>query len=346
MDTERKGRRSGEQKREQLRRAAYRCFRDFGYHETTVDSICEAAGSSKGSFYWHYASKQEVFIDILESWSREVMDELYEQFQTVSGHEDYMRVFTEGLSREVHRGRAIVPLWIEFTTLARREREIREALSKFYRRARTAIAEILRPPLEGLVTEEELRGIAGTLFGGYAGLMVQDMSDPDHADARQVIELFMGVLGRWFRKVRDDMPAPPLAPADSAPPERLRSAERPPASRATAQEIESLLGPVGEDQRRLFDALRALVLAAIPEADERVIGGWKVLAYGRERLICYVKARRADAHVGLYHGADLPDPDGLLCGGGKRMRHVVVTPGEPLPERAIAALVRSAWERG
>jgi hypothetical protein len=247
-----------------------------------------------------------------------------------------MRVFTDGLFREVHRGRAIVPLWIEFTVLARREREIREALSKFYRRARTAIAEILRTPLEGMVSEEELRGIAGTLFGGYAGLMLQDMSDPDHADARQVIELFMGVLGRWFEKAREEGPAM-VASEDVA-------AEAGGPTRASAAEIDSLTGPLDPEQRRLLHTLREVVLTAAPCADERLIGGWKVLAYGTGRLVCYVKPRRSEAHVGFYQGASLPDPEGLLRGSGKRMRHLVITPDQPVPERAITALVRAAWE--
>lgn len=346
--------RSGEEKRDQLRRAAYRCLRDLGYAETTVDGICEAAGSSKGSFYWHYTSKQEVFIDILETWSREVMDELYEQFQTASGRDDIMRVFTEGLFRELHRGRVIVPLWLELTVLARREPEIREVLSKFYRRARTAVGEILRPLLEDMVSEEELRGVAATLFGGYAGLLLQDISDPDHADARRAIENFMAVLGRWFRQVRELRSsagetgaarrpgAGSGARASGAAPERGGVA----AERATAQALTALLAPVAEPVRQLFDDARALVLATVPEAGERVITGWKVTAYGGSRLVLYLKPRRDGVHLGFYHGASLSDPAGLLSGTGERMRHVPLRIGEPLPVGPIVALLREAWSQG
>ena len=358
--------RSGEEKREQLRRAAYRCLRDLGYTDTTVDGICEAAGSSKGSFYWHYTSKQEVFIDILETWSREVMDELYEQFQTASGREDIMRVFTEGLFRELHRGRVIVPLWLELTVLARREPEIREVLSKFYRRARTAVGEILRPLLEDMVTEEELRGVAATLFGGYAGLLLQDMSDPDHANARRAIETFMGVLGRWFRQVRELRSSASSGPSDSSdssgpssgPSSSPSSSGASPSGaagagasaagkdRAAAHALEPLLTTLSAPARGLFADVRALVLDALPDSDERVISGWKVTAYGSARLVCYVKPRRDGVHLGFYRGATLPDPAGLLVGAGARMRHVALRVGEPLPTVALSALLRAAWERG
>src|SRR5262249_4779040 len=37
---------------------------------------------------------------------------------------------------------------------------------------------------------------------------------------------------------------------------------------------------------------------------------------------CYVNAFTAHVNVGFFHGAELPDPAGLLQGSGKHMRHV------------------------
>lgn len=196
------GRRAAE-KRKQIRTAAYQCFRDGGFHETTVDSICACAKISKGSFYWHYPSKQDVFVDILETWTREVMDQLYEQFEDAVMDEDYVAQVTEALAREIRRGRAIVPLWLEFTVHATREPLIREALAKFYRRARTAIAEMLRPALEGKRTEAQIQGIAACIFGAYCGLIIQDLSDPERADATVSVRHFMSVVGPTFAQLLD-----------------------------------------------------------------------------------------------------------------------------------------------
>ncbi len=195
--------RRGAEKRKQIRKAAYQCFRDGGYHETTVDAICARANISKGSFYWHYPSKQDAFVDILETWTREVMDELYEQFEDAVLGEDYLVAVTEALSLEIHRGRAIVPLWLEFTAHATREPMIREALAKFYRRARTAIAEILRPALEPSRTEAQIRGIAACIFGAYCGLIIQDLSDPERADATVSVRHFMEAFGPGLGRLTD-----------------------------------------------------------------------------------------------------------------------------------------------
>ncbi len=194
-----RGKLKGERRRESIRKAAYRRFRDDGYHETTVDDICAAAGSSKGSFYWYYASKQEVFIDILETWTREVMDQMYVQFQTAVRAEDYIRATTEALEREIRRGRVIVPLWLDFTVHARNDAEVREALGRFYRRARAAVAEMLRPGLEGILPEAGLQGVAATVFGAYTGLLMQELADPGRADAREAMQQFMGLFAQWVR---------------------------------------------------------------------------------------------------------------------------------------------------
>lgn len=186
----------GDERRRQIRGAAYRAFRDAGYHDTTVDAICEAASISKGAFYWHYASKQEVFVDILDTWTTEVMDELYEQFEAALNSPDYVSTVTSALEREINRGRVIVPLWLEFAVLARREPEIRQALSNFYRRARTAITEMLRPLLADRYREDEIASIAAVFFGAYAGLVMQDVSDPERADAAESVRSIVAIIGR------------------------------------------------------------------------------------------------------------------------------------------------------
>ncbi|MCA9524772.1 MAG: TetR/AcrR family transcriptional regulator [Myxococcales bacterium] len=210
MAAPRRRNRTGESKREEIRRAAYDCFRAGGFHATSVDDICAAAGASKGSFYWHYASKQEVFVDILETWTREVMDQLYEQFEEAVIDADYVAAITEALKREVKRGRVIVPLWLEFIAQGSREPELQAAVSKFHRRARSAIASILRPAVAGRCSEGELQAIAATIFGAYLGLVVQDGADPERAHAVDNVSMFMALLGRLFQYLPHVAPDAPV----------------------------------------------------------------------------------------------------------------------------------------
>jgi hypothetical protein len=57
----------------------------------------------------------------------------------------------------------------------------------------------------------------------------------------------------------------------------------------------------------------------------------------------YVNVYRRHMNVGLFNGAVLEDPAGLLEGNGKFMRHVKVRPGlEPDPS-ALSALIAAAY---
>ena len=187
-----------ETKRQQIRSAAYACFREHGYPLTTVDMICRSAGISKGSFYWTFSSKQEVFVDILHTWTDEVMDEIHEQFRAAGRSDDYVAAITAALERELHRGRAIVPIWIEFAAQAPREPEVQAALSRFYSRVRAAVTEMLRPILGSALSEDELRAVAAAVFATFTGLVMQDLADPQQ-NAESMMSRFMDALALWNR---------------------------------------------------------------------------------------------------------------------------------------------------
>ena len=57
----------------------------------------------------------------------------------------------------------------------------------------------------------------------------------------------------------------------------------------------------------------------------------------------YVNVFRSHVNVGFFHGADLPDPVGLLEGTGRRMRHVKLRPEASSDHRALEALIEAAY---
>lgn len=57
----------------------------------------------------------------------------------------------------------------------------------------------------------------------------------------------------------------------------------------------------------------------------------------------YVDAFKAHVNVGFFRGAEIADPDGLLEGTGKLMRHVKLRPGDTLDSQALANLIETAY---
>jgi hypothetical protein len=62
-----------------------------------------------------------------------------------------------------------------------------------------------------------------------------------------------------------------------------------------------------------------------------------------DAAFAYVNAFKAHVNVGFFCGAELVDPDGLLEGTGKFMRHVKLRPGQPIHDSALKKLIDAAY---
>ncbi|GBF32130.1 transcriptional regulator [Desulfocucumis palustris] len=58
-------------KKDLIADAAMACFLSSGYSGTSVDDIVRASGVSKGGIYWHFKSKEEIFIYLAKRWVSE-----------------------------------------------------------------------------------------------------------------------------------------------------------------------------------------------------------------------------------------------------------------------------------
>src|SRR5262249_43553950 len=91
---------------------------------------------------------------------------------------------------------------------------------------------------------------------------------------------------------------------------------------------------------------RALVQRHLPEAWEKVYPKMNVIRYGTtERmsdLVFYINPRPEYVNIGLIRGTSLPDPDNLLEGTGKDLRHVKIRTAEQLEAPALHALMQAA----
>ena len=98
-------------------------------------------------------------------------------------------------------------------------------------------------------------------------------------------------------------------------------------------------GELGAIARRWFDVMRGCG----GDVRELLHDGHPTACIG-DAAFGYVNAFTAHVNVGFFRGAELGDPQGLLEGGGKFMRHVTLRPGHDLDRAALAQLIESAYE--
>jgi AcrR family transcriptional regulator len=319
-------RKSSEEKRKHIRYAAYICFRENGYYQTSIDDICTAADISKGSFYWHYGAKLDVFIDILETWAREVIDELLEQFEEATQSPDRIRLLSQALEKEFHRARAIVPLWTEFSLLGRKDSEIQISIGKFFRRARAAIAEILRQTARDSLSEEEVKAISSVILGAYMGVILQEFADPN-TNAADWARDFVGTLRLLFKEPNTN---------------GLKSS-LPIGERMSRSRLNTIVSNESNETNKLFYLIRDYLTNNYPEVDEKWIKGWKVIGYYNNGLVCHIKIKDDVIELAFYQGSTLSDPTSLLSGAGKYRRTVVISSNHVI--YSLSSIIREAFQR-
>jgi hypothetical protein len=127
----------------------------------------------------------------------------------------------------------------------------------------------------------------------------------------------------------------------------LRSTSRQ-AAESPAKQVASFIDKFDPPVARLVRACRAALRKLLPTAVEQVYDNYNFLAIGfctTERTSdCLVSLAASAKGVALsfYYGAALPDPEGILLGGGNQNRFVRLESAATLRKPAMAALIKAA----
>lgn len=72
----------------------------------------------------------------------------------------------------------------------------------------------------------------------------------------------------------------------------------------------------------------------------------KLIAFGTEKTmkgeICYIKPLKDSVNLGFFHGVNILDPDNLLIGTGKSLRHIKFKKIEELDSVRVKKLIENA----
>lgn len=99
--------------------------------------------------------------------------------------------------------------------------------------------------------------------------------------------------------------------------------------------------------RPVCAALRDLVASQHADFVEVVWPKLKITSFGvgpkkMTQHYAYIAVQSSHINLGFYHGASLADPDGLLEGTGKELRHIKIRDLSGARSKAISNLVRQA----
>jgi AcrR family transcriptional regulator len=216
--------------RGRLLRAAFNVFATRGYTRATIDLIAEAAGLSKGAVYFHFSSKEDIFLAVL--WSRLQSEEHQLQIAVQAQRNQPL----EPLLRQViaylwldPRDATWPPLLIEFWSHAGRNERIRAAVGAVVEHRRQALLAVLTAATDAGVIHPTLpmHHCADMLLTFGDGLVVRAGSGqpPPSSDGLvRMIALILGAssdqIGHDHDRDADPMPASVLSTGAGTIPKR------------------------------------------------------------------------------------------------------------------------------
>jgi AcrR family transcriptional regulator len=162
--------------RERLLEAATEVFSRRGFEAASVDEIADEAGFSKGAVYSNFASKEELFLTLLDRHLWNELQSMMTQFTVPKAAPDVETVTVDAkeskqreesrhpqtFKEELQKKRTENILTLEFFLYAMRHPEAQQQLAERYRFARQEITRVLQT----LLNEH----------GGQAGFPVEYMS--------------------------------------------------------------------------------------------------------------------------------------------------------------------------
>jgi AcrR family transcriptional regulator len=164
-----------EVRRAQILAAALVCFGEKGLHTAKIDDIARGSGLSKGAIYFHFASKDDIFLELFAAFERELLAE-WDRLPEGPALDTLKQIGEITLTRIVGT-RALLDLWTEFL----RHPTSRERLGDAYRQARERIANTVRAGTRAKQLRRcDPEHVAGALTGLVEGLLVQAFADPDY----------------------------------------------------------------------------------------------------------------------------------------------------------------------
>ena len=113
------------------------------------------------------------------------------------------------------------------------------------------------------------------------------------------------------------------------------------------ESVRAWLENLPAEKKPIIERLRILIEAVAPETHEIIYHD--ALWYGHpdsDYPIFYITVFKAHMNLGFFYGGFVPDPERVLVGSGKRMRHIPIRSVQECENPAIPSLLARAWADG
>jgi len=179
-------------------------FSQKGYDATSVAEICHKARVSKGAFYHHFPSKQDLFLALMSDWLEQVegmLKVVSSSVEDVPAALDSMAATTGSIFDELEGG---FPILLEFWRQACREPVIWKQVVEPYHHYLDFFINMIQMGIDQGSMNASLDPELGAriLMAVAMGLLIQASFDPDGANWQEVTQSGINIFLRGIRRMK------------------------------------------------------------------------------------------------------------------------------------------------
>jgi AcrR family transcriptional regulator len=181
--------------------SATTCFACDGYDATGVAEICENAGVSKGAFYYHFESKEAVFLELIDAWLKVLETSLHEVAAEAKTVPEGLIKMAGMVQHVFENNRQFMSLFLELWTHAGRNEKVRLATLAPYRRYQDIFAGLIQRGIdEGTIAPVDPAAAGQILLSLTSGLFLQASLEPVGTDWGNILLKSIDILLNGLRK--------------------------------------------------------------------------------------------------------------------------------------------------
>jgi AcrR family transcriptional regulator len=156
-------------RKEVILNTAIVCFTEYGYYKASMDMISEEAGITKRGLYYHFRSKDELFIAIFKYHGEKYFKLLTQKFPAGSSPEQSLLMFIQKGSKALIKDDLFLRFMVEFVSISARNSQVKEVIKEYYKNSIRCIQAFLEDGIKsGDFIQHDTEKIARTLY--FVGL--------------------------------------------------------------------------------------------------------------------------------------------------------------------------------
>jgi AcrR family transcriptional regulator len=187
--------------RERLLESAKRLFSQRGYYATSVEDIVEIAGFSKGTFYFYFKSKEELFKSLVEEMHLNIVKRLEGFLERELPLEDALIEHAKVFLEDIYQNRHIAQIFL-FQLVGTTE-EFRELYYTKVAHLREMLTKMVNKAIQrGEITYKNPENIVN-LYSGFLRMLVLEYvfreKEPDLERVKSLAQEGVKVLFRGLK---------------------------------------------------------------------------------------------------------------------------------------------------